>query len=161
MRKNQIIIYMEGILNPPNWVNPKNIVGSYGAGKLTTNTSPNFAYQDLYSNNLNYLSPNQWPGTTSNIYAAQAKYVGGKKKKIFTHNKNMRQRSKKAGMKVGCGCTKYGGGSVSADYLPGQVKGNQLKWASLGGYKYKKSKSSELGGKISSKKKTSPFKKIP
>ena len=33
-------------------------------------------------------------------------------------------------MSVGCGCTKYGGGSVNANYLPGQVKGDQLKWAS-------------------------------
>ena len=88
---------MEGILNPPNWVNPKNIVGSYGAGKLTTNTSPNFAYQDLYSNNLNYLSPNQWPGTTSNIYAAQAKYVGGKKKKYLLIIKTCVKEVKKQG----------------------------------------------------------------
>ena len=147
---------MENILNPSNWSNPNNIVGNYSAGKLTTNTSPNYAYTDLYSNNLNYVSPNQWPGTNCNILAAQGKYVGGKKK-IFTHNKKMK-RSKKAGM--GCGCTKYGGGSVNPYYLPGQVKGDQLKWASLGGYKYKKSKkNSEIGGKVSSKKKRRRHKK--
>lgn len=142
---------MPNILNASNWYNPKNIVGNFSAGKLTTNTSPNYAYTDLYSNNLIYVGPNQWPGTNCNILAAQGKYVGGKKK-IFTHNKKMGKTSKKAGMKIGCGCTKYGGGSVSAKYLPGKVTGNQLKWASLGGYKYKKSKSSELAGKVSSKK---------
>ena len=151
---------MANILNASNWYNPKNIVGNYSAGKITTNTSPNYAYTDLYSNNLNYVGPNQWPGTNCNIVAAQSKYVGGKKK-IFTHNKKMGKRSKKAGMSVGCGCTKYGGGSVSANYLPGQVKGDQLKWASLGGYKYNKSKSSELAGKVSSKKKTKKRRRHP
>ena len=83
MRKNQIIIYMANILNASNWYNPKNIVGNYSAGKLTTNTSPNYAYTDLYSNNLNYVGPNQWPGTNCNIVAAQGKYVGGKKKYLL------------------------------------------------------------------------------
>jgi hypothetical protein len=151
---------MPNILNASNWYNPKNIVGNFSAGKLTTNTSPNYAYTDLYSNNLNYVGPNQWPGTNCNKLAAQGKYVGGKKK-IFTHNKKMRKTSKKAGMKIGCGCTKYGGGSVSAKYLPGKVTGNQLKWASLGGYKYQKSKSSELAGKVSSKKKTKKRRRHP
>ena len=85
---------MANILNASNWYNPKNIVGNYSAGKLTTNSSPNYAYTDLYSNNLNYVGPNQWHGTNCNIVAAQGKYVGGKKK-IFTHNKKMEKEVKK------------------------------------------------------------------
>lgn len=111
---------MPSNLNPRDFVNLNNVVGAYSASAAATQTTTNSeAVPNRFSNDLVYVGSNTYGGTSSNVQAAEGKFVrlsgGGK---LFARNNKMN-----GGTKFGMNLenTSASVGTVGAGY-PGHIE---------------------------------------